>query len=215
MVEGLTGRRVEDEAGIRACFAKGEIPVIVDPDLAKTRSLQPVVIVDARLKKQFETDYTDQVDKLIGLGPGFSAGENCLAVIETNRGPDLGRVIWHGRTEPDTGRPEQVQDHSETRVLRAPAAGRLATGFAIKDTVRKGEIIATIGDAEISAAFDGVVRGLLVDGTQVKAGMKVGDLDPRGDAELAVKISDKALAVGGGVVEAVVGQAERRKLLLG
>lgn len=214
-VERMTATRVKAIDEIHRVMDRGDIPVIADPALEITGSLRPAVVIDARLRKRYIHEATLSTQDIIGLGPGFIAGVNCLAVIETNRGPNLGRVIWHGSTEPDTGRPEQVQEHSETRVLRAPAEGHLQNRFAIQDLVRAGDIITTIDGYKLCAAFDGVIRGLLVDGTQVKTGMKIGDIDPRGKPELAIRISDKALAVGGGVLEAVLMDIERRKLLLG
>jgi len=215
LVEGLTGTRVKVIEEIPRIMERGDIPVIADPNLENTNHLRPTVLIDARLRKRYIHDAAVKNQDIIGLGPGFIAGVNCLSVIETNRGPNLGRVILHGSTEPDTGRPEQVQEHSETRVLRAPSEGRLQNWFAIQDLVRAGDIITTIDGYDIRAAFDGVIRGLLQDGVLVKTGMKIGDIDPRGKAELAIRISDKALAVGGGVLEAVLMDSERRKHLLG
>jgi xanthine dehydrogenase accessory factor len=150
---------------------------------------------------------------IIGLGPGFIAGENCDAVIETNRGSDMGRVIWQGAPETDTGLPEAVANHRAERVLRAPAEGILHTTCEIGDRMEPGQRIADVAGQIVSAPFHGVLRGLLHPGLQVSAGMKIGDVDPRNDPRLCRQVSDKALAVGGGVLEAILSRPELRPFL--
>ncbi len=189
-----------------------DIAVMVDPALNILQSLTPTAIVDGRMLKMAEK--FDEVNSVsvVGLGPGFDAGKNCKAVIETNRGAKLGRVIWQGGTEPDTGIPEQVRQHAADRVVRAPGDGNLVTYVEIGDCVQSGQEIGEVAGEKIIAKFDGVIRGLLREGTRVKEGMKIGDLDPRGQPELATMISDKALAVGGGVVEALFSKYDFRKI---
>jgi xanthine dehydrogenase accessory factor len=147
---------------------------------------------------------------VIGLGPGFTAGVDCHAVVETNRGHNLGRVYWEGSAEPNTGEPEPVRGVAGQRVLRAPRDGEFKGRVEIGDLVKAGDVLAEVVDPlqgvdgePIRAQFDGVVRGLLHDGLRVTVGMKVGDLDPRGVREYCFLISDKARAVGGGVLEAI------------
>jgi xanthine dehydrogenase accessory factor len=141
---------------------------------------------------------------VIALGPGFVAGTDCHAVVETNRGHNLGRVIWDGSAEPDTGQPEAVQGFKGERVLRAPRAGIFNGELEIGELAAQGQVIATVDGEPIQAPFAGVVRGLIHAGLRVTAGLKVGDLDPRGVREHCFTISDKARAVGGGVLEAVL-----------
>ena len=212
-VEGIRARRVAnlDEAG--AVLAQGEIAVLVDESLSSLADLQPVVLVDARMRKRPPETALDAADLVVGLGPGFVAGENCHAVVETMRGHDLGRVFWQGGAMPDTGVPESVMKKEGERVLRAPVDGVLQGGVAIGRQVKTDEVIAHVDEAVIKAPFDGVLRGLVADGLQVRAGMKVGDLDPRNDPSYAFRISDKALAVGGGVLEAVLTRPEVRDKL--
>jgi xanthine dehydrogenase accessory factor len=150
---------------------------------------------------------------VVGVGPGFSAGLDCHAVVETKRGHRMGRVYWEGSAEPDTGIPEAVSGHDVDRVLRAPAPGILEGGISLGTIVRAGDIIATVSDVPLQAPFDGVLRGLIHDSVVVKVGEKVGDLDPRAEPSYCYQISDKSLAVGGGVLEALLSNPEIRQTL--
>jgi xanthine dehydrogenase accessory factor len=150
---------------------------------------------------------------VIGLGPGFTPGIDCHAVVETNRGHHLGRVFWDRPAEPDSGKPEALDGRSEARVLRAPAAGALTACLALGSLVEEGQLIARIGGVELRAPFRGALRGLLHDGVAVAAGDKIGDLDPRAQPKFCFEVSDKALAVGGGVLEALLSRPQLRAAL--
>jgi len=182
----------------------GGIPVLTDPHGESISGLQPSILIDARMCKQPLDTKINSADFVVGLGPGFVADVHCHAVVETNRGHDLGRVIWKGAAQADTGKPESVMGFEGDRVLRAPVAGVLCAQREIGDLLRKGEVIATVDTQKIIAPFDGALRGLIHDGIVVAAHEKVGDLDPRGEKRFCFTISDKSLAVGGGVVEAVM-----------
>lgn len=213
-VEGITARLVHSTKEAFKLMGMGEIPVIVDPDLKKCMQMNPLVIVDARMLKNGQSLANLDPHKIIGLGPGFVAAENCRLVIETNRGPALGRVIQQGRTEPNSGVPERVYEYTDERVLRAPVNGILKTRGQLGNHIQAGEVIAEVAGEIVVARFTGTLRGLLADGTPVKKGMKIGDLDPRDRRELADHISEKALAIGGGVLEALLSDAYLRKLLM-
>ena len=163
----------------------------------------------AAAKRNIDTDIT-QAPLVIGLGPGFTAGEDCHAVVETKRGHTLGRVIYDGAALPNTGTPGIVAGKGAERVLRAPAAGTAQWDAEIGDEVVVGQVLGAVNGASVAAPFDGVVRGLIAPGTAVPAGLKIGDVDARLDREACFTISDKALAVGGGVLEAVVATWARR-----
>lgn len=204
-VGGLQARRVVLEEFIAALRGGGGfVPVTADPDGLSLRGLRPAVLVDARMAKRNLDTRMEQAAMVVGLGPGLTAGLDCHAVVETNRGPDMGRVLWQGSAQADTGQPEAVQGYVNERVLRAPATGRFLAWRQIGDAVKKGDPLAEVDGRVISAPFDGVIRGLIHEGLDVSENEKVGDLDPRGRRELCYAISDKALAVGGGVVEAVL-----------
>jgi xanthine dehydrogenase accessory factor len=209
-VEGITGVQAHNRMEIQQAWFDAQIPVVVDPELDLCASLEPDVLVDARLLKQSMEWVLKSKPLLIGLGPGFNVDLNCHAGVETKRGPSLGRVIRQGSTEPDSGIPEKVNGFVEERVLRAAEGGVFIAKVKIGSLVTKGQEIASVGSEPILAAFNGVVRGMLADGIRVKAGTKVGDLDPRLDAALVKSVSDKSLAVGGGVLEAILSRPELR-----
>ena len=203
-IEGVTARLAPDPMIGMAYAAVNEIPVVVDADDTALSRMRPPVVVDARMAKENPGTKITDAPLVVGLGPGFTAGEDCHAVIETQRGHNLGRVYWGGSAEPDTGEPESVRGFVGQRVLRAPCDGIFIGRREIGDAVRRGERLAEVDGRPIKAPFNGVVRGLLHDGLRVTAEMKVGDLDPRGVREYCFLISDKARAVGGGVLEAIL-----------
>ncbi len=176
---------------------------IVDGPLAAV-SGRPSAVVDARMAKRNLDTTIDQAPLVIALGPGFTAGADCHAVIETNRGHRLGRVIWDGPAEANTGTPGIVSGKGAERVLRAPAAGVVQWRKEIGDRVGQGEVLGEVAGQPVIVPFDGVARGLIAPGTVVPARLKIGDVDPRGDVATCFTISEKALAIGGGVVEAVL-----------
>jgi xanthine dehydrogenase accessory factor len=213
-VEGVTARRVSGPEEAAALARWGLVAVLVDPDGAAVQSKMPSVLVDGRMLKENPGDtYITQAPLVIALGPGYTAGVDCHAVVETKRGHDLGRVIWEGRAEPNTGVPGRVGTFQAERVLRAPADGAVQSRAHIGDVVRAGQTVASVDDAPVPTPFDGVLRGLTYDGVVVRAGTKIGDVDPRGVRRHCFTISDKALAVGGGVLEAVLAAPQIRELL--
>ncbi len=215
-IEGVMARRVEDPADtfqIQRLLSQGLVPVVIDPEAEAFKLIQPTVLVDARLSKRPAELSKDIARLYIGLGPGFEAGINCHAVIETNRGPFLGRVYWQGSAEADTGLPDAVKGFRSERVLRAPAEGAVETRSEIGDLLKEGQLIAEVDGEPIVAPFTGVLRGLIHPGLVVREGTKIGDIDPRGDPRLCNLVSDKALAVGGGVLEAILSRPDLRPLL--
>ena len=211
-VEEVTARRVDDFEAAQAAFQQGSVAVMIDPPAQVRSQFQPHVIVDGRMRKALPELGMEAAPLVIGLGPGFTAGENCHVVIETNRGPFLGRAIWHGPAEADTGVPERVAGYQAERVLRAPREGRLTALARIGDLLKKGVPVARVEAVEIRAPFDGALRGLVQDGLWVKLGEKIGDVDPRSDQRLCWMVSDKALSVGGGAVEAILADHALRPL---
>ncbi len=203
-VEGVTARLVGTEEDIRLAWAEGCLPLIIDPDAKIRKLLNPQVVVDAILAKENLGTRTGDAPLVIGLGPGFKAGEDVHRVIETNRGHNLGRIIERGEAEPNTGVPGNIGGYTWERVLRAPAAGMFRAKKIIGDTVQAGETVADVDGAPVKAGISGVLRGILRDGIRVKEQMKAGDIDPRGTRENCFTISDKARAIAGGVLEAIL-----------
>ena len=210
-IEGVTAIRTSTVTEAQSAWRRGAIPIFVDPEGAIRHELQPAVIVDATMTKRVSSTSLADAPLVIGIGPGFTAEENVHAVVESNRGYHLGRVIWQGAAEPDTGVPAAVAGHTDARVLRASKSGCFTATRAIGDRVQAGDMVGEVSGAPVVAAIGGVVRGMLHNGVQIGAGVKVGDIDPRGEREYCDTISDKARAIGGGVVEAIFHSYPRLK----
>jgi xanthine dehydrogenase accessory factor len=208
-VEGLVGRRVAGTEEVKRCWEDGEVPVVVDPQCAIRKVLSPDVLVDAILAKRNTGTTLGDAPLVIGLGPGFRAGRDAHVVIETNRGHRLGRVIETGEAEPDTGVPGDIGGYTWERVLRTPASGTFRGKKRIGESVEKGEVVAEVGGVPLEAAISGVVRGILHDGLTAEANMKVGDIDPRALQDHCFTVSEKARAIGGAVLEAVMRKHNR------
>ena len=207
-VEGITACRASSPGEIQAALARGLVPLAVDPKGTMLRQMQPRVLVEATLSKYNSGITMDDAPLVIALGPGYEAGIDVHAVIETNRGHNLGRVYLQGCAEPNTGVPGTIGGYGIERILRAPCAGTLYGLRQIGDQVQEGETVAVVNADDssmpITAAISGILRGLVRDGLPVSSGMKVGDIDPRAIREHCFTISDKSRAVGGGVLEAIM-----------
>ena len=202
-VEDVTARLAALET-VPELLRQGILPVLIDPEGASIPALHPDALVDAILaKRNLGTRITD-APVVIGVGPGFTAGVDCHAVVETMRGHTLGRVIREGSAIPNTGIPGLIGGFAGERVLRAPAAGSFHPLRDIGDAVTEGETLATVAGVPMTATLTGTLRGILPEGTEVFPGMKSGDIDPRCQRSHCFTASDKALAVGGGVLEAVL-----------
>jgi xanthine dehydrogenase accessory factor len=218
-VEDVTAVLVRDDAEMLRAFAAKQIAVFVDPAAAIVRRRNPAVVVDAVMAKRNTGTTLNDAPVVIGVGPGFSAGTDCRAVVETKRGHTLGRLIVRGSALPNTGIPGDIGGFTAERLLRAGADGVFEAVAEIGDTVRKGDITALVrpeagnppdaggvpaGGVPIRAEIAGIVRGLLPSGISVTRGMKAGDVDPRCEREHCFTVSDKALAIAGGVLEGIL-----------
>lgn len=205
-IEGMRGVRADSSATALDLVGSGVIPVLVSPGLPE---VDRWMVVDARMAKiNLDTTIAD-APLVVGLGPGFVAGSDCHAVVETMRGHRLGRVLWEGGAAANTGVPGEMGGMREERVVRAPIDGVLEWGAAIGDRVRVADRLGRIGTVALLSPIDGVVRGLFATGRTVPAGLKIADIDPRAEVGAAFEISDKALAIGGGVVEAALSWRNR------
>jgi xanthine dehydrogenase accessory factor len=203
-VEGVPCRRVDRDQVSSALEDALFVPVLVDPEGSSLARLRPAVVVDGRMAKRNPgTSVTDAL-LVVGLGPGFVAGKDVHAVVETQRGPELGRVRWTGAAEADTMVPSAVQGYAERRVLRAPRAGVFRGEKHIGEVVMPAARVGTVDGEPVTAGIPGLLRGLVADGVAVERGDKIGDIDPRGPLIDAARISDKARAVAAGVLEAVL-----------
>ena len=217
-VEDVTARLATSLQDIQATLAGGLVPIVVDPDGTLLRQMHPTVLIEATLSKYNSGVTMDDAPIVIALGPGYEAGKDVHAVIETNRGHNLGRVYLRGCAESNTGVPGAIGGYTIERLLRAPCAGALYGVRQIGDLVQAGETVAVVRTNEISdneiapvvATISGILRGLMRDGLHVSSGMKVGDIDPRAAREHCFTISDKSRAVAGGVLEAILYLLNRR-----
>ncbi|MDL2297886.1 EF2563 family selenium-dependent molybdenum hydroxylase system protein [Synergistaceae bacterium OttesenSCG-928-D05] len=180
------------------------VNILVDPEGESIKRMRPQIVIDAIIAKRNTGTYREMAPLVIGLGPGFSAPNDVHVVIETNRGHNLGRAIWNGCAEPNTGHPGDIMGYGRERLLRAPASGPMQQFKRIGDSVLKGELIAEVAGKPVTAGVFGVVRGLIHPSVIVTEGLKIGDVDPRNDASYCKTISDKALSIAGGVLEAIL-----------
>ncbi len=211
-IEGVKGVLSKDINQVYINLEKGYIPVYIDPEGKLIKEIKPLAVVDGILAKRNLGTNRDMAPITIGVGPGFEVGKDVDLVVETSRGHFLGRVIDQGSSIKNTGIPGSIMGYTEERVIRAKANGIMENYFSIGDKINQGEIVCKTGEVEVEAKITGVVRGLLKNGLNVKEGLKIGDIDPRGIVEYASTISEKARAVGGGVLEAIMYLRKERGL---
>ena len=203
-VEGITAERAASKEDAEEIWRRGHIPVFADDEGAILSLLRPEAVVDARLAKvNLDTSILD-APIVVAVGPGFTAGTDCHAVVETQRGHYLGRAIYEGSAAPNTGVPGNIGGYTVERIVRAPKDGVFHPVRGIGDRGAAGETVAYVDDEPVTGLIGGTLRGILPEGAQVHKGMKSGDVDPRCRPEHCLCASDKALSVGGGVLEALL-----------
>ncbi|ATW24892.1 selenium-dependent molybdenum cofactor biosynthesis protein YqeB [Candidatus Formimonas warabiya] len=202
-IEGTWGRLVDDFSQAREVADRGEIPVLVDPEGKTLKNYRPEIFIDAAMAKKNLGTNLDDAGTVIALGPGFHAGRDVHAVIETQRGNRLGEPIFSGTAIPNTGIPGEVKGYAIERLLRAPAGGIFRNRLEIGDLVEKGDIVGYVDDAPVKAEIPGVVRGLLKSGLPAYPGLKVGDIHPEKRPDLCFRVTDKAWQIGWGVLRAI------------
>ena len=203
-VENITAERAKTKADAEGIWARCHIPVFADDGGTVLSLLRPAAVVDARLAKvNIDTHITD-APIVIAVGPGFTTGQDCHAVVETQRGHYLGRAIYEGSASENTGVPGNIGGYTVERVIRSPRAGVFHPIHEIGDQVFAGETVAYVDEEPVRCLIAGILRGILPEGTHVHIGMKSGDVDPRCKPDHCLCVSDKALSVGGGVLEALL-----------
>jgi len=210
IIEGIEAVLISSWEEAEKITKLNKVPVLVEPKGSCIKKLSPTVLVDAILAKRNLGTRKDQAPLVIGLGPGFTAGEDVDVVIETKREHNLGRVIYHGQAAPDTGVPGEVRGESKRRLLRAPVEGKIIPLYKIGDLVKTEDVIAEVEGVPLKAEISGVLRGLIYPKSWVTKGMKVGDIDPRGIREYCFTVSDKARSLGGAVLEAICAYLNKR-----
>ncbi len=204
VVENVRAEHCPGPGNINNLLERRVVPVLKDPNAELINVLKPSIIIDAIMAKKNTSTKKTAAELVIGLGPGFEAGKDVHAVVETKRGHNLGRVYYHGSAAKNTAVPGKIYGYGKERLLRAPAEGTFKPYKEIGDIVKAGDIVAAVDHYEIKAEIDGLLRGMLYRNLKVTAGMKVGDIDPRGEAINIYCISDKARAIGGGVLEVIL-----------
>jgi len=203
-VEGIRAVKAECIEDIYEIWRSNGIPVLCDSGCKVLLCIKPLAVVDAILAKKNMGTHRDMAPITVGIGPGFEAGSDVDAVVETQRGHNLGKVIYKGAACADTGIPGNIMGYSKERLLRAPESGIIRNVLEIGDMVKQGEAAAYVGCVPVKSLIDGVIRGLIADNTEVWKGLKVGDVDPRGIKENCFTVSDKSRSVAGGVLEAIL-----------
>jgi len=204
VVEEITAVKINTIDEINSSWEKNVIPILIDPDCDVVHRVKPSALVDATLVKRNIGTNKGMAPITIALGPGYEASVDVDVVIETNRGHNLGRLIFEGFSENNTSIPGSIMGYTEERVIRAPIRGKVKNLLVIGDTVKKGQIICCVEDQEVKAQIDGVLRGIIRDGFFVQKGLKIGDIDPRNHKEYCFTISDKGRAIAGAVLEAIL-----------
>lgn len=204
-LEGITAIHTKNIVEIYHAWAMDYVPVLVDSKGEYIEKFKPIAVVDAIIAKRNTGMNKELAPITIAIGPGFEANLDCNVVIESNRGHDLGRLIYDGHAEENTGIPGNIEGYTTERVLNAPNEGKVVLKHKIGDIVKAGDIIGYVNNIAFNAKLDGVVRGLIRDGAYVQKGMKIGDIDPRlNEINNCYTISDKARSIGGAVLEAIM-----------
>jgi len=214
-IEGIQGKLAYNPDDADMLLNDCKIPVLVDPEAKFLKYSEPDILIDGRMLKKDIDASKDMADLVIGLGPGFYPGNNCHLAIETNRGPNLGKVLSGGSPQEDTAIPAPVNGFTSERVLRSPVDGVMTAKYEIGDFVRKDDIIAEINVIPVKSEINGILRGICRNGLNVLKNQKIGDIDPRGKRELCYKISDKAHAIADGTIKAIELYSKTRICLKG
>lgn len=210
VVEGVQAVLAKDKEQIYQAIDYGFIPVYIDPKGKIISEIKPFAVVDCIVAKKNLGTTKSLAPITIGVGPGFEAGVDVNLVIESKRGHNLGKVIHKGMAEPNTGIPGDTMGFREERIVRAGASGKIENFYKIGDMVEEEDILCEIDGVKTYAQISGILRGMIKDGIYVKEGLKIGDIDPRGIREYAFTISDKAMAIGGGVLEGIMHLSNKR-----
>lgn len=209
-IEGIKAKKVNCIEEIFDSWNNSIIPVMVDENCSILNQLSFPILVDAIMAKKNMGTYKEMASITIGVGPGFEAGKDVSAVIETQRGHELGRLIFDGHAKANTGIPSAIDGYDNERLLRAPCNGNIYTRASIGDVVKKGQIICEVSKEPVKAQIDGVLRGMIMNGLTVEKGLKIGDIDPRNIQDYCFTISDKARTVGGAALTAILALSSER-----
>jgi len=203
-VEGVKAVFADNLKAALSILEDENVPVLIDEKGLSINQIKPVAVVDAILAKKNMGTHKNMAPVTVGVGPGFYAGDDVHYVVETQRGHYLGRVIYKGSAALNSGIPGIIMGYGKERVIKSPQEGLIKHVRKIGDLVNEGDLICYVGDEEVRASISGVIRGLIRENLYVPNGLKIGDIDPRKEIDYAYTISDKARAVAGGVLEAIL-----------
>ncbi len=165
----------------------------------------PELLVDARMqKKTVPAPQRGQAALTVGIGPGFEAGVQVDAVIESNWGDALGRVIWSGRGQDYTGVHRQVRGLGAARYVYAPHGGIFRTERRLLEPLVAGDVAGWVDDTPLVVQAGGLLRGLAFDGLPVAEGAKLVEVDPSGDPAQCRGIGERPARIAEGVWQALL-----------
>jgi xanthine dehydrogenase accessory factor len=201
-VEGMPARRADTGVEIRALEAPGVI--VTELGLLDLIVIQAIdILVDARMQKYRATpDLRRLAGLTIGLGPGFAGGSNCDIAIETRPGKEA-IIVGRGYADPPDGVSHRLGNRGGERFARAGFGGRWKTAIEIGTLVFKDFIVGHLGNAPVRAPFDGILRGVVRDGTEVPAGAKLLEIDSRGRNANWTDGDDRARLIANAVTDAI------------
>jgi xanthine dehydrogenase accessory factor len=203
-VDGIGAERADTGLEIRAGLGRARGVIVTELGLLDLIVIQTLdILVDARMQKYQMTPDLRRLARLtIGLGPGFSGGTNCDIAIETRPGK-AGRIIQQGSTDAPDGTPRCLGGRGGERFVRAEISGRWHTAIEIGTRIFKDFVVGHLGNMPVRAPFDGILRGIIRDGTEVLAGMKLLEIDPRGRKASFTGIDDRGRIIAKAVTKAI------------
>lgn len=212
-VDGVKAVVITDINELNDELYKNYVPIIIDPNCNSLDIIKPDILIDSILAKKNLGTTINMAKLVIGIGPGFTCNEDCNVAIETMRGHKLGKIYHSGSPISNTGLPGEIAHHTDDRVLYSNNDGIIKHNKKISDIVHTNDIIAYIDDIPVKATIDGVLRGLIVEGYNVKKGLKIADIDPRlNEQENSFSISDKARTIGGAVLLAIMNAKKNNQI---
>ncbi len=203
-IEGIGARRADTGLEIRTSLAQASDVTVTELGLLDLIVIQAIdILIDARMQKYLATPDLRRLGRLaIGLGPGFASGVNCDVAIET-RPEKAGLIIHEGCTDRPDGISQRLGDHAGERFVRADFTGRWNTAIEIGTRVFKDFVVGHLGVVPVRAPFDGMLRGIVRDGTEVPAGTKLLEIDTRGRRANWTGTDDRGRLIATAVIDAI------------
>jgi xanthine dehydrogenase accessory factor len=179
-VDGLPGLCAETTIEAAALLKAGDCVVVTRLGLLDLIPLSTIhVLIDARMHKgDTVADLRHLASLTVGLGPGFAVARNCDIAIETLPSKN-GTILYSGRTEAADGQPRALGAAGAERFVYSGTKGRWHSALDIGAHVFEDFPAGLLDGVAIAAPLDGVVRGIVRDGSEVPAGVKLLEIDSR------------------------------------